>query len=263
MGDKVEPRFAVVMTVRNMVKYIPGAIASILPELVPDGELIVVDAASTDGTTEFLRELAEAGSLRLIVEPCTRGRGRHLGVLASKAPIVLTQVDADLKYYPGVIRTVVKEFQESGGKGFMVAFGRHDLNPGGAKIFVWERSCYLDTGGYPDINTYEEMFLLSKVLATTPARRYLVEKVAEDLRVEMWQRSESGKVSQRLKGTVHVARVRHGSGWTYRAYIRFLWLTHRTVAGFLAGSALSTLGFVLPPIRTSKDFLYDLTPRQT
>jgi glycosyltransferase involved in cell wall biosynthesis len=261
MGDKVEPRFAVVMTVRNMVKHIPAAIDSIVPELPPDGELIVVDAASTDGTTEYLRKLEEAGSLKLIVEPCTRGRGRHLGVLATKAPVVLTQIDADLKYYPGVIRTSVNSFVESGGKGFMMVFGRNDPNPGTAKVFVWERSFYVDTGGYPDINTYEEMYLLSKVLAKIPARRHVVDKVASDLRSEVYERGKAGKVSWRIGGAVQVARTRHGTGWTFRAYVRFLWLTHKTVPGFVAGSVLSALGFVLRPVKASKEYLYDLTPK--
>jgi glycosyltransferase involved in cell wall biosynthesis len=262
MGDKVEPGFAVVMTVRNMIQYIPAAMESILPELAPDGELIVVDAASTDGTTEYLKKLDEAGSLKLIVEPCTRGRGRHLGVLSTKAPIVITQVDADLRYHSGAIRSSVNAFRETGGKGFMMVFGKNDPNPGTAKLFVWERTFYLETGGYPDINTYEEMFLLSRVLAKIPARRFLVDKVAEDLRVGLSWRANAGKTSWRVSGAIRAARTRHGTGWTFRAYLRFLWLTHRTVAGYMAGSMLSALGYILPPIKSSKEFLYDLTPKE-
>ncbi len=73
---------------------------------LPDGlelDLVVVDDASTDGTAELLRQLADAGRppFRLHEHPVNRGKGAALrtGFAAATGDLVLVQ-DADLEYHP-------------------------------------------------------------------------------------------------------------------------------------------------------------------
>jgi glycosyltransferase involved in cell wall biosynthesis len=255
------PRFAVVMTVRNNARYIRQAMATILPELEGDGELAMADAVSTDGTTDILREMAGRGDLTLVVEPCTRGKGRDIGVRATRAPVILTQVDADVAYQKGILRQAVEHFERSGKGGMMLVFGRADPNPGTAKLFVWDRTFYLETGGYQDINLHDDMLLLRDVISRKRAWRYLVERVGDDLQVAHGARPAKGGLWTMIKENIRIARVMHGDRWSPVTYLRFLHLTRRTPLRFVLGSGLALLAFVLPSIHLSHETLHQLTPR--
>jgi glycosyltransferase involved in cell wall biosynthesis len=259
MGVEGTPRFAVVMTIRNMVKYVSLSLDTILPGIRPDGELVIVDANSTDGTIPYLRGLEEKGLLKLIVEPCTRGRGRHLGILATNAPIVLTQIDADVTYHPGVIHEVVEAFERTGKKGMMVAFGSRDANPGTVKMFVWDRSFYFKIGGYQDINLHDDMLILRTALSTGQVSRHIVQRMGKDLRVSIGERTKPEPPRARLKEIIRIARVMHGDGWSYRAYLKFLYLTRRTIPRYIAGSLIAAWAFALSPIKLSHEDLHKLT----
>src|SRR5262249_14339070 len=68
-----------------------------------DKELIVVDDASTDGTTALLKRLQErySSAVRLVVQPRNQGKGAALrrGFELASGDIVIVQ-DADLEYDP-------------------------------------------------------------------------------------------------------------------------------------------------------------------
>ena len=74
-------------------------------------EILVVDDASTDGTRELLKGLAEKGGFRLICHEANRGKGRAVrtGIDASTGDVVLIQ-DADLEYdpndYPALLKPI-------------------------------------------------------------------------------------------------------------------------------------------------------------
>ncbi|HKU24816.1 MAG TPA: glycosyltransferase, partial [Candidatus Sulfotelmatobacter sp.] len=53
-GNKKVPRISVCMAVHNGAKFIVEQIASILPQLSSDDELVVVDDASTDSSISVI-----------------------------------------------------------------------------------------------------------------------------------------------------------------------------------------------------------------
>lgn len=74
-------------------------------------EIVIVDDASTDGTTEILREYESL--YRVVRHPKNRGKGAALrtGFMAATGDIVLIQ-DADLEYNPDDYPKLLKPFLE-------------------------------------------------------------------------------------------------------------------------------------------------------
>src|SRR3954447_9691746 len=91
------PGVSVVMPVRNALPYLDAAVESILGQTFRDFEFVILDDASTDGSTERLRHWASRDArIRLLEE------SRNLGPVlsservarAARAPVV-ARMDAD------------------------------------------------------------------------------------------------------------------------------------------------------------------------
>ena len=96
------PRVSVVMPVHNALPYLDAAVESILRQTFPDFEFVILDDASTDGSTERLRHWAAKDSrIRLLVEERNLGPARSSDRVAraASAPIV-ARMDADDISYP-------------------------------------------------------------------------------------------------------------------------------------------------------------------
>lgn len=94
MKDREQPdhgdvRVSVCMATYNGGEYVAEQIASILPELGADGELVIVDDASTDSTVEVIGAIGDPrirlfprdinkGYVRTFEEALRRSRGRYL-----------------------------------------------------------------------------------------------------------------------------------------------------------------------------------------
>lgn len=67
-------KLSVVMTVRNGERYLPEAVASVLNQTLEDFELLIVDDASTDGTSAMLASYARQDSrIRILTNDTNRG----------------------------------------------------------------------------------------------------------------------------------------------------------------------------------------------
>lgn len=80
----------------NHARYLPDALASALAQTLGDVEVIVVDDGSTDDTRALLAPLADAGRLRLLVEP-HRGQAaaRNRGLAEARGEYVAFLDDDD------------------------------------------------------------------------------------------------------------------------------------------------------------------------
>jgi glycosyltransferase involved in cell wall biosynthesis len=101
------PTADVVITVLNEGRNIRKLLESLVSQKCSCG-IIVVDAGSTDGTTEILKEFESRG-IKYVSRKCTRGEGRNIGVSLSSAEFILfTDGDAvpDYKWACGMINAL-------------------------------------------------------------------------------------------------------------------------------------------------------------
>ena len=96
------PRVSVVMPVHNAMPYLDIAVESILRQTLQNFEFVILDDASTDGSTERLREWATRDPrIRLIEEKFNLGPAVSSQRVASAATgSVVARMDADDVSYP-------------------------------------------------------------------------------------------------------------------------------------------------------------------
>jgi glycosyltransferase involved in cell wall biosynthesis len=240
------PWFAATMTVRNNADTIREAIASIAPALEQGGELTVVDAVSTDGTWPLLVSAGEHNPrIRVRQVACNRGTGRNLAVEMSRAPVVLTTIDADNRYAPGILSRVAAAVRDSPNWDMLMAIGLRDRDPSSSRFYAWKRAALLKVGGFPNTQYMEEDGLLLRALRH-PLRvgRYAAPNVADDLKVRPAHHLPNLPIWRRYGVTVRAARKFQWFGFRFPEYARFLWMTRRGGARFAAGFTLSAYGYV-------------------
>ena len=90
------PEISVVMSVYNGLRYLPGAIESILVQQRADFEFIIIDDGSTDGSTGLLEQYASSDRRIRLIKEENRGLTRALirGCQEAKARFIARQ-DAD------------------------------------------------------------------------------------------------------------------------------------------------------------------------
>ena len=105
---------SVIIPCYNELDSIEPVIRSVIEVIGDDGEIIVVDDCSTDGTRELLKENIDGKLARVIYQEFNQGKGAALrtGFAAATKDIVIVQ-DADFEYdprdYPVVIEPILTD----------------------------------------------------------------------------------------------------------------------------------------------------------
>jgi|KBSSwiStaDraftv2_1062776.scaffolds.fasta_scaffold77546_2 glycosyltransferase involved in cell wall biosynthesis len=164
------PRVSVVMPVHNALPYLDAAVESILGQTLQSFEFVILDDASTDGSTERLRDWAKRDPrIRLIEEK--RNLGPALSsqrvACAATAPVI-ARMDADDISYPRRLEEqleVLDRFSETGVVGGLYdiidAAGRRirgpeawrlvhpaSVPPFGNGPLMYRREVFDEVGGY-------------------------------------------------------------------------------------------------------------------
>lgn len=91
------PKISVLLSVRNGFPYVKTTVPSILGQTLPDFEFVIVDNCSTDGTRDYLREIARTDSrIKLLLNERDLGHsgGLNRGLAACRGEWI-ARIDAD------------------------------------------------------------------------------------------------------------------------------------------------------------------------
>src|SRR3982074_2785196 len=115
-----EPRISVVVPTYNRLDTLRHVIPSLLAQDLRRGEfeVVVADSNSTDGTAEYLAEVAKnAPFVRHLPGPYTgRASARNAGIAAAQGRIVLF-TDADIIASPDLLSRHLAHHEEPGARG--------------------------------------------------------------------------------------------------------------------------------------------------
>jgi hypothetical protein len=113
--QKVPPKISLVLPVRNEAVTLPHLLADLAMGADTPDEVIIVDDASTDGTTQVISTIQNLPfSVRTMANPGTGKKpGLSAGIKAAIHPWVI-QVDADVRVGPEFIRSVRQHIQNRG-----------------------------------------------------------------------------------------------------------------------------------------------------
>ena len=110
MNAKAHPRISVVMPVHNALPFLDESIRSILEQTFSDFEFVILDDASTDGSTELLRAWARRDVRIQLHESSKRlGLSGSSNAVVSKAQAsIVARMDADDIAHPDRLRRQLK-----------------------------------------------------------------------------------------------------------------------------------------------------------
>ncbi len=162
MADTRKILFSVVMPCFNEEKFIETAVRSLADQFVIDnGEILIVDGMSCDGTREVIEKIAADGiPLRIIDnEKRLQSFGLILGIEAAAGEIIV-RADAHSIYPPDYVKNLVSLLKEKDAEnvgGCMLPVGRtvvqksvaaamqHPVGVGDAKFHLGNFEGYVDT----------------------------------------------------------------------------------------------------------------------
>ena len=106
-------KVSICITVFNEEKSIKKLLESLLNQSKKADEIVIVDGGSKDRTAEIIRHLQKKNQkIKLLIERCTRARGRNLSVDLAKNEIIAI-TDADCTARKDWLENVTEPFTNS------------------------------------------------------------------------------------------------------------------------------------------------------
>jgi len=232
------PRVSVVMPVHNALPYLDAAVESILCQTLNDFEFVILDDASTDGSTERLRQWAARDArIRLLEEKQNLGPARSSERVARAASAaVVARMDADDISYPHRLADQLNVLDRDPGVGVVgglfdiinsegrVVRGpeawrlqqRASVPPFGNGPLTYRREIFEQVGGYrEECEFWEDNDLILRMAAVTTIMvlPYSVYQVRQ-ARVSNRLLSEQHRV-ERAVDLMYRARARLDQGQSY------------------------------------------------
>ena len=106
MNPLAKPQISVVMPVHNALPFLDASVKSVLEQTLTDFEFVILDDASTDGSTELLREWARRDARIQLHESSERLglSGSSNAVVAKAKAAIVARMDADDVAHPDRLR---------------------------------------------------------------------------------------------------------------------------------------------------------------
>lgn len=102
---------SVVITVYNEEKSVSALLKSLLNQTKKPDEIVIVDGGSTDRTIQIIRHFQKKDKrIKLLVEECSRSRGRNLGVEVARNEII-AMTDAGCVADKNWLKRITKPFE--------------------------------------------------------------------------------------------------------------------------------------------------------
>jgi glycosyltransferase involved in cell wall biosynthesis len=136
MSEPAGVRLRVVMPVHNGIPYVGQALTSVLDDLPPDSEVVVVDDGSTDGTGQVVDRIAAVdGRVRILrnARPSGVSAALNQGIGAPGTSEFVAVADHDDVVLPGRFAAQLAALEAEPGLGAVSSEGRH-IGPNGRVV---------------------------------------------------------------------------------------------------------------------------------
>jgi glycosyltransferase involved in cell wall biosynthesis len=121
-----------------------------------DFEVVVVDSKSNDGSAEVLKRYEREGKIKLIEQRCSRGKGRQIAFEESKGEVVISNLDTDEVYAPG-LRSLLEIYDKLPDNSVLLAISKVTKGERGRQnITIGTKRFLQEIGGWRDINYLED-----------------------------------------------------------------------------------------------------------
>lgn len=100
------PRLSVVVNNYNYARFLVEALDSVIPQLLPADELIVVDDGSTDESPDILARYAQTPRVKVLFQHNQRQLNAMLNGMAAAQGDLCLMLDSDDYYLPGYLQSI-------------------------------------------------------------------------------------------------------------------------------------------------------------
>jgi len=141
MPEAVFPRITLILLTYNQRAYLKEAVSACLSQIGEPIEILLSDDASTDGSFELMKQLADQYSgphlVRLRRNTCNLGIGEHYNqaIADSGGQLLVTAAGDDISL-PGRVQTLAKAWDETGQKADLIASHLIDMSLEGQDLGI-------------------------------------------------------------------------------------------------------------------------------